>query len=213
MIRPIDFGVAAGTVIAFGALGEVCYAFPDLDIQGDLETARDGALESFARVVKAMRFVPEAAASAGMVAVALRDKDGAQHPYRLLTRSGALLPMGLSSDRVLGLLAALLDDPAAAVGHFEDALAFCRENGCLKELAWTCSDYAEFLLDGVDADSASRASARGDEEGASPSFRVAEGSARDRAIELQDEALGIARDLGMRPVTERILARRDMLRS
>jgi hypothetical protein len=38
-------------------------------------------------------------------------------------------------------------------------------------------------------------------------------SDRDQAIELQDEALVITRDMGMRPLTERILARREILRS
>ena len=94
------------------------------------------------------------------------------------------------------MLAVLLEDPDSAIGHFEDALTFCRENGCLKELAWTCSDYAEMLLD---SDDASRASARE--------------SDREKAIELQDEALAITQELGMRPLTERILARREILRA
>ncbi len=34
---------------------------------------------------------------------------------------------------------------------------------------------------------------------------------REKAIELQDEALAIARELGMRPLTERILAQREIL--
>ncbi len=36
---------------------------------------------------------------------------------------------------------------------------------------------------------------------------------REGAIELQDEALAITRELGMRPLTERILARREILRA
>ena len=92
-------------------------------------------------------------------------------------------------NRVSGLLAVSLEDPDSAIGHFEDALTFCRENGCLKELAWTCSDYAEMLLDR-------------DEPGD-----------REKAVELQDEALTITQELGMRPLTERILARREMLKA
>ncbi|MBT5318845.1 MAG: hypothetical protein HOL45_02985 [Chloroflexi bacterium] len=34
---------------------------------------------------------------------------------------------------------------------------------------------------------------------------------RTRAIELQDEALAITRELGMRPLMERILERREIL--
>ena len=36
---------------------------------------------------------------------------------------------------------------------------------------------------------------------------------REKAIELQDEALVITQELGMRPLTERILARREILRA
>ena len=36
---------------------------------------------------------------------------------------------------------------------------------------------------------------------------------RVKAIELQDEALAITQELGMRPLTERILARREILRA
>ena len=36
---------------------------------------------------------------------------------------------------------------------------------------------------------------------------------REKAIELQDEALAITQELGMRPLTERILARREILRA
>jgi hypothetical protein len=36
---------------------------------------------------------------------------------------------------------------------------------------------------------------------------------RARAVALQDEALGIARELGMRPLMERVLARREILKA
>ena len=80
---------------------------------------------------------------------------------------------------------------AALAYHFEDALEFCRNAGYRPELAWSCSDYAyaEMLLDR-------------DEPGD-----------REKAIELQGEALAITQELGMRPLTERILARREMLRA
>jgi len=68
-------------------------------------------------------------------------------------------------------------------------LEFCRDGGCKPELAWACSDYAEMLLDH-------------DESGD-----------REKAVELQDEALAITQELGMRPLTERILARRGILRA
>ncbi|MCH8817163.1 MAG: hypothetical protein IIC92_05475, partial [Chloroflexi bacterium] len=80
--------------------------------------------------------------------------------------------------------------------HFKEAVKFCRSAGYRPELAWTCSDYAEMLLDRTSTGSA----------------QAQEGD-RERAIELQDEALVITQELGMRPLTERILARREILRA
>ncbi len=54
-------------------------------------------------------------------------------------------------------------------------------------MAWAYGDYAEVLLDR-------------DEPGD-----------REKAIELQEQALAVTRELGMRPLTERILARREIL--
>ena len=74
-----------------------------------------------------------------------------------------------------------------AVAHFEDALAFCRKAGYRPELAWTCCDYADALRerDG-DGDSA-------------------------KAMTLLDESLSISNELGMRPLMERVLSRREIL--
>ncbi len=66
--------------------------------------------------------------------------------------------------------------------HFEDALAFCRKAGYRPELAWTCSDYADALLQ-----------RRG------PGDRV-------KADELLAEYLTIATELSMRPLMERVAA-------
>ncbi len=76
-----------------------------------------------------------------------------------------------------------------AVAHFEDSLAFCRKAGYRPELAWTCCDYADTLR-GRDAD--------GD---------------RERAITLLDESLAISSELGMRPLMERVLSRREILKA
>ena len=91
-------------------------------------------------------------------------------------------------DRLLGLLCAVsgrLDDARA---HFEDSLAFC-EHGYRPEYAWTASDYAETILDHGTSDD------------------------RDRGVALQDEALTVARELGMHPLMERVLARREILKA
>jgi tetratricopeptide (TPR) repeat protein len=95
----------------------------------------------------------------------------------------------VSNDHVLGLLSQTLGRTEEASTHFEEALEFCRGAGYRPELAETCSDYAEMLLD---------RDGPGDDE---------------KAIELQDEALAITQELGMRPLTERILARREILRA
>ena len=75
-----------------------------------------------------------------------------------------------------------------AVAHFEDALAFCRKAGYRPELAWTRCDYADMLLERDN------------------------GGDRAKAMSLLDESLAISRDLGMRPVMERVLSRREILR-
>jgi len=51
----------------------------------------------------------------------------------------------LVADRLLGLLSYTMGNLDQAVTHFEDALAFCRK-GFRPELAWTCCDYADTLL-------------------------------------------------------------------
>ena len=44
-------------------------------------------------------------------------------------------------------------------------------------------------------------------------FGIHESDDREKATELQDEAIAIATDLGMKPLTERILARREILKA
>ena len=80
------------------------------------------------------------------------------------------------------------------MGHNDDALArfeivieFARESGYRPVLAWACEGKAEVLLNR-------------DEPGD-----------REKANALQDEALSITREMGMRPLTERILARWEIL--
>ena len=79
-----------------------------------------------------------------------------------------------------------LDD---AAGHFEEALNFCRKAGYRPELAWTCCDYADTLHE-----------------------REGDGD-REKAVSLLDESLAISRDLGMRPLMERVLSRREHLKA
>ncbi len=88
---------------------------------------------------------------------------------------------------MLGLLAQTMGDLDQATVHFEESLTFCRKAGYRPELAWTCCDYADTLRK-----------------------RDTEGD-RAKAITLLDESLAISSELGMRPLMERVLSRREIL--
>jgi tetratricopeptide (TPR) repeat protein len=124
-----------------------------------------------------------------LLAIYRRDAAAAEKLYAEFKPLGLGDWLGFGDRRTLGLLAGTLGRFDDAMTHFEDEMAFCRRNGTRPLLAWVCSDYAEMLLDR-------------DEPGD-----------REKAIELQDEALAITQELGMRPLTERILARREILRA
>ena len=66
-------------------------------------------------------------------------------------------------------------------------LGFCRKAGYRPELAWTCCDYADMLLE-----------RNGNDD-------------RAKAMALLDESLAISNELGMRPLLERVLSRREIL--
>ncbi len=76
-----------------------------------------------------------------------------------------------------------------AQAHFEDALAFCRKAGYRPELAWSLCDYADMLSDRNNNDD------------------------RQKAMQHLDEWLQISTELGMRPLMERVLSRRDILKA
>ncbi len=90
-------------------------------------------------------------------------------------------------DRVLGLLARTMGQLKQSTTHFEDALAYCRRAGYSPELAWTCCDYADTLR---------QRNEPGD---------------REKATALLDESLAISSELGMRPLMERVMSRREIL--
>ena len=119
------------------------------------------------------------------------DLEQAQEQYAYLEshRSTLIHHCQLSVDRLLGLLAHTMDDLDQAIVHFEDALAFCRKAGYRPELAWTCCDYADMLRE-----------------------RNNHGDLA-KAVSLLDESLAISRELGMRPLMERVLSRREILKA
>ena len=127
----------------------------------------------------------------GFMAVVRSDEGVAQAQYAALTPYTATMSsIGTNTtDRLLALLAQTMGNLDRAVEHFEDALAFCRKAGYRPELGWTCCDYADTLL-------------QRDDEGD-----------REKAMSLLDESLAISSELGMRPLMERVLSRRDILKA
>jgi len=97
--------------------------------------------------------------------------------------------MGISTLRLLGLLAHTMGDMDQAAAHFEDALAFCRKAGLRPEVAWNCCDYSDTLRERDATED------------------------RVKAIALLDESLAISSELGMRPLMELVLSRREILKA
>ncbi len=111
----------------------------------------------------------------GDVAVA-REQYDALRSWRI-----TMTPLNLMcGHRVLGLLAQTMGRVDNAVSHFEESLAFCQKAGYQPEMAWTCHDYAEALLQRDHLDD------------------------RAKAMSLMDQALAISTELGMRPLTEKV---------
>jgi len=127
----------------------------------------------------------------GMLSVQKGDWDMANEQYEAIeSRKGTLLLIpSIVADRLLGLLAHTGGNLDKASEHFEESLAFCRTGGYRPELAWTCCDYADTLL-----------KRQGDGDQA-------------KAVSLLDESLAISIELGMRPLMERVLSRREILKA
>ena len=127
-----------------------------------------------------------------LIAVRQGDIDAARAEYDALVEAlgkEVLIITGIVYHRLQGLLAHTIGDLDQAAAHFEDALAFCRKAGYRPELAWTCCDYADTLL---------QRNEPGD---------------REKAMSLLDESLAISSELGMRPLMERVLSRREILKA
>jgi hypothetical protein len=123
-----------------------------------------------------------------LAAVRRRDSAAAGRAYDALSPlAGSIAFLPLAIDHLLALLARTMGHQEDAIDHFEAALAFCARAGYRPAYGWTAADYASLLLD------------RG------------EPNNHARAIALGNEALLIGRELGMRPLVERVLARRDVL--
>ena len=123
----------------------------------------------------------EARIGLALLAVQRRDPTAAGELYGALQPIlGTMSRQGLAVDRILGLLAQTMGNLDQATIHFGDAQAFCRKAGCRPELAWTCCDHADTLL---------QRNNPGD---------------RERGMSLLDESLAISTELGMRPLIGRV---------
>ena len=171
-----------------------------------LATRVTGIIERFETVEKITRTIIELGAvvpavtrsskiAMGLVAVQLNDQVKAGEVYPdIEIRRGTLAPTsphgpGLSTDRLLGLLAQQMGNVGTAMDHFEDAITFCKNAGYRPELAWAYSDYADLLREQKNPENLTK------------------------AIEILDKALTISQELSMRPLMEKVLARRDILKA
>ena len=150
------------------------------------ETAAGTALSSQS---PGLLFIMFARAGLAMVAVQRGDELAAEEQYAALESQPAAILMLTVWDRLLGTLSYTMGNLDQASAHFEDALAFCRKRGCRPELVRTCCDYADTLRE-----------------------RDSDGD-QTKAISLLDEALAISNELGMRPLMERVLSRREILKA
>ncbi len=158
-------------------------------------TGMEGHLEIAERVAEAIVSSPSATRRTVMIArgvLALlailqgHDVRAGEQYTALQSVHGTVLTGTLSVDRLLGLLSVTMGRLDRAVDHFEDGLEFCRGTGRRLELAWTCCDYADTLL---------QRNGPGD---------------REKAMSLLDESLAVSTELGMRPLMERVLSRREI---
>ncbi len=159
------------------------------------DTGRFALARVAAEVVLSNRHTPYDAlivrVGLSLMAVQIGDIPESEGLYTLiLPQRGTMLTDGyICSDRILGLLSNTVGRGEDAVAHFEDAAAFCSRAGYRPELAWTYLDYADTLL---------KRDGPGDHA---------------KAMSLLDESLKISQELGMRPLMEQVLSRREFLKA
>lgn len=144
-----------------------------------LTTAKE-AFESVLLSPHATRLVA-VTARAGLAMIASQTGDGvaAKEHYEALKPAKGLLIHSVI-DRLLGGLARTLGEVDQAISHFEDAITFCADAGCRPELAWTYLEAAEVLM------------------------RRADDGDQENATSLLEQSTGIAIELGMSPLADRI---------
>jgi len=158
-----------------------------------LEVAKEAVQMALSSPLATSFVTMEASVALALIAVWQGDAAAAEEQYEALNPFRALFGMDesgfLSVDRLLGLLSVTMGKLDQAIAHFDDADTFCRKAGYRPELAGTCCDYADMLLQRNDD---------GD---------------RAKAMSLLDESQAISSELGMRPLMERVLSRKQILGS
>jgi DNA-binding CsgD family transcriptional regulator len=193
-MRLIETGPSLGHACTAMALPMLAYISGSLD---NLEVAAESARVILSSAVVIPNFAMMARAGLGLLAVLRNDPTSAQTQYDAI-QSGMgmgvpetfmafvrLVPSSLmSTAHLMGLLAQTAGRPEQAAYHFETAIDFCRQTGQRPELALTCFDFAEALLDGEKE-------------------RRAMGENHQRARALLDEACVIAQESGMLSLLQR----------
>ena len=153
-----------------------------------LDVAESAAREIFSK--KLLPNISPPSVGLALIAIQRNDAESAREQYPFLdSRRGFQELAVICYDRLLGLLVQTTGDLDNAQAYFEDALAFCRKAGYRPELAWALCDYADMLLERKD-----------------------EGDSKTAMVML-DESLSISTELGMRPLMERVLSRREILKA
>ncbi len=122
-----------------------------------------------------------------IIAVVLGDEELAAQADEKLREVPQLVSFMQTTSRVKGLVARMIGNGEKARRHFQDAIDFCESRGMKPELAWSYSDMSELVRD-IDDDAAA-------------------------SQQLVENALAIANDIGMKPLINRILARREILKA
>ena len=134
--------------------------------------------------------VPIAVVARGRMALLGSEIGVIRWAYDEFTNLASLTPrvaFFTESQEFLGSLATGLELYDDAEAHFKRSLLNCENGGFKVNLGWTLFEYGQMLL---------KRDGPGDQA---------------QAMELLDQALRLARDIGMPPLMERVLARREIL--
>ncbi len=127
----------------------------------DIAPAARAIREVLANSFAARNAVVSARMAKALLAVRARDTDGCTSDLEALTSFESAMPTqwGVSTSRLLGLLAHAAGQKRRALEHFNRAVTFCRAAGFVPELARSCHDYAVALMERASRDDRARAAA------------------------------------------------------